>query len=72
MEAIEKKRGKEKKKKKRSLRQPVQGVLCCVSVGTTWAEGCPDSQREEAKQLFVVFHFKAKELFVTKIIRSLT
>jgi len=71
MEAIEKKRGKEKKKKKRSLRQPVQGVLCCVSEGT-WAEGCPDSQREEAKQLFVVFHFKAKELFVTKIIRSLT
>lgn len=50
----------------------MQGVLCCVSAGTTWAEGCPDSQREEAKQLFVVFHFKAKELFVTKIIRSLT
>lgn len=69
---MKKREEKKRKKKKRSLRQPVQGVLCCVSAGTTWAEGCPDSQREEAKQLFVVFHFKAKELFVTKIIRSLT
>lgn len=69
---MKKREEKKRKKKKRSLRQPVQGVLCCVSAGTRWAEGCPDSQREEAKQLFVVFHFKAKELFVTKIIRSLT
>lgn len=64
MEAIEK---REEKKKKRSLRQPVQGVLCCASAGTTWAEGCPNSQREEAKQLFIVFCFKANELFVTKV-----
>lgn len=40
----------------------MQGVLCWVSVGITWAEGCPNSQREEAKQLF-----KANELFVTRI-----